>query len=64
MQQELAKSRDDLRGGLEAAKRMVRERCQLGEEDDSQVRTALNAASPPPASPRSPYRSAAAAHAP
>ena len=32
MQQELAKSRDDLRGGLEAARRMVRERCQMGQD--------------------------------
>jgi hypothetical protein len=35
MQQELAKSLDDLRGGVEAAKRMVRERCQVGEDKAS-----------------------------
>jgi hypothetical protein len=33
MQQELAQSRDDLHGGIEAAKRMVRERCQTGEDE-------------------------------
>lgn len=33
MQQELAKSRDDLGGGVDAARRMVRERCQIGEDD-------------------------------
>ena len=32
MQQQLAKSLDDLRGGLDAARRMVRERCQIGED--------------------------------
>ena len=33
MQQQLAKSLDDLRGGVEAARRMVRERCQMDEEE-------------------------------
>lgn len=33
MQKQLAKSLDDLRGGLEAARRLVRERCQMGEDD-------------------------------
>jgi hypothetical protein len=33
MQQQLAKSLDDLRAGLKAASRMVRERCQMGDDD-------------------------------
>ena len=39
MQQELAKSLDDLRGGVEAARRMVRERCQMGEDGNDQFRS-------------------------
>lgn len=35
MQKQLAKSLNDLRGGVEAAKRMVRERCQMGEGEAS-----------------------------
>ena len=40
MQTWLATSRDDLRGGLEAARRMVRERCQIGGDEDGQARSA------------------------
>ena len=38
MQQQLAKSLDDLRGGLDAARRLVRERCQIGEDGNDQFR--------------------------
>jgi hypothetical protein len=39
MQQHLGKSLDDLRGGLDAARGMVRERCQMDEDDDGQSRS-------------------------
>ncbi len=35
MQKQLAKSRDDVRGGVDEAKRLVRERCQIAEGEAS-----------------------------
>jgi hypothetical protein len=45
MQQQLAKSLDDLRGGIEAARRMVRERCQMGEDEASNHKALADAKS-------------------
>ena len=39
MPQQLTKLLDDLRGGIEVAKRAVREQCQMGEGDDGQLRS-------------------------
>jgi hypothetical protein len=39
MQKQLANSLDDLREGVEAAKRIVGERCRMGEDGDSQLRS-------------------------
>jgi hypothetical protein len=40
MQQWLTKARDELRGGVEAARRTVWERCQIGEDEKSVARAA------------------------